>query len=105
MEQFSISVRYIDVSTFAVHDAFLGLYNPNSSSADALTAAIVDVMLRLNIPLTKLRGHSFDGASNISGRLKGVQAQLTAMSLNPSMSTVFVTRLIWHFRKQQAKCR
>ena len=25
MEQFSISARYIDVSTFAVHDAFLGM--------------------------------------------------------------------------------
>ena len=67
MEQFSISVRYLEVSTFVVHDAFLVFYNPNSSTADALTSAIVnDVMLRLNIPLAKLRGHSFDGASNMN---------------------------------------
>ena len=79
MEQFSISVRYLEVSTFVVHDAFLVFYNPNSSTADALTSAIVDVMLRLNIPLAKLRGHSFDGASNMSGRLNGVQVQLKAM--------------------------
>ena len=79
MEQFSVSVRYLDVSSFAVHDAFLGMYNPSSSSADALTAAILDVLLRLNISIEKLRGHSFDGAANMSGRINGVQAQLTRM--------------------------
>lgn len=79
MEQFSISVRYLGLSTFAVHDAFLGLYNPNSSTADALTSAIVEVMIGLNIPLTKLRGYSSDDASNMSGRLNGVQAQLRTM--------------------------
>jgi len=76
IEQFSISFRYVDISTFAVYDAFLGLYNLHSSTADALTSAILDVMLRLNIPLEKLRGYSFDGASNMSGRLNGVQAKL-----------------------------
>lgn len=79
MEQFSISVQYLDVQSFAVHNAFVGMYNPSSSTADALTAAIVDVLLRLNISLDKLRGHSFDGASNMSGRLNGVQAQLKTM--------------------------
>jgi hypothetical protein len=79
MEQFSISIQYLDVQSFAVHNAFVGMYNPNSSTADALTAAIVDVLLRLNIPMDKLRGHSFDGASNMSGRLNGVQAQLKRM--------------------------
>jgi hypothetical protein len=78
-EQFSVSVRYLDIEHFVVHDAFLGFYNPTSSTADVLTAAIVDVLQRLAIPINKLRGHSFDGASNMSGRVHGVQAQLTEM--------------------------
>lgn len=77
-EQFSIVVRYLSTDDFGVHDAFLGMYNPTNSTADALTAAIRDVLVRLQIPMDKLRGHSFDGASNMSGRLHGVQAQLNA---------------------------
>jgi hypothetical protein len=44
-----------------------------------LTSAIVDAVLQLNIPLTKLKGLSFDGDSNMCGRLNGVLAQLKAM--------------------------
>ena len=79
LEQLSVLVRYLDVDSFVVHESFLGMYNPNSSTADALTSAIKDVFLRLGIPFSKLRGHSFDGASNMSGRLHGVQAQIRAM--------------------------
>jgi len=79
-KNFSQTNRYAisscHISTFAVYDAFLGLYNPHSSTADALTSAILDVMLRLNIPLEKLKGYSFDRNSNLSGRLNGVQAKL-----------------------------
>ena len=32
--------------------------------------------MRLNLPLEKLKGYRFDGASNMSGRFKGVQARL-----------------------------
>jgi Domain of unknown function (DUF4371) len=79
MEQFCISSRYLEVSTFVLQDAFLGFYNPNNSTADAMTSAMVDVMLQLNILLAKLKTHSFARASNLSGRLNGVQAQLKAM--------------------------
>ena len=79
LEQFSVTVRYLNADSFTVHEAFLGLYNPSSSTADALTAAIIDVFTRLGIPFSKLRGHSFDGASNMSGRIHGVQAQIRSI--------------------------
>ena len=79
LEQLSISIRYLHAETLVIHEAFLGMYNSSSSTADALTNAIKDVLLRLGIPFSKLCGHSFDGASNMSGRLYGVQAQIKAM--------------------------
>ena len=79
LEQFSVIVQYWNADSFTVHEAFLGLYNLSSSTADALTAAIIDVFTRLGIPFSKLRGHSFDGASNMSGRIHGVQAQIRSM--------------------------
>ena len=35
---------------------------------------IADVLLRLDQPLTSLRGKSYDGAANMSGEYKGAQA-------------------------------
>jgi Domain of unknown function (DUF4371) len=71
LEKFSIIVRYVDVEHFDVHDSFLGIYNPPSSRGDDLIRVIIDLR-RLNIPISKLCGHSFDGASDMS-----VQAQLS----------------------------
>lgn len=39
---------------------------------------IKDIFLRLNSPLERLHGYCFDGASNMSGRVSGVQAKLKA---------------------------
>ncbi len=33
-------------------------------------------MIRLNLPLSQLRGQTYDGAANMSGRMQGVQAHL-----------------------------
>ena len=46
---------------------------PDSSGA-TLASALKDVLLRFNVPLTKLQGLSVDGASNMSGKNKGVQS-------------------------------
>ncbi|CAM4725041.1 unnamed protein product [Leuciscus chuanchicus] len=35
-----------------------------------------DVLVRLHLPLERLKGYCFDGASNMSGRFNGVQAKL-----------------------------
>jgi Domain of unknown function (DUF4371) len=55
-EQFSIVVRYLSTDDFGVQYTFLGMYNPTNSTADALTAAICDVLVCLQIPISKLGG-------------------------------------------------
>lgn len=57
---------------------FLGFYSAPDSSAETLFSCIKDIFLHLNFPLERLHGYCFDGASNMSGCVSGVQAKLKA---------------------------
>jgi hypothetical protein len=72
-EQFSICLQFFN-NKFETENCFVGLYNVPDSSGSTLTSAVKDVLLRFNVPLTKLQGLSVDGASNMSGKNKGVQS-------------------------------
>lgn len=72
-EQISICLRYVDEDLLP-HEEFVGLYDPPSTTGATLAACIFDVLLRLQLPLSLLRGQSYDGASNMSGQFNGCQA-------------------------------
>ncbi|KAI7802952.1 putative zinc finger MYM-type protein 1-like, partial [Triplophysa rosa] len=74
-EQFSLTLQYVD-ENLDINSDFLGFYNAPDSSGETLFRCIKDVFLRLNIPIERLHGYCFDGASNMSGRFLGVQAFL-----------------------------
>ncbi|XP_065654472.1 uncharacterized protein LOC136081114 [Hydra vulgaris] len=74
-EQFSISIRYVG-SKLKVQECFMGFYNCQNSTAEILFNVIIDVFTRCTIPMNKLVGYAFDGASNMSGHLSGVRAHL-----------------------------
>lgn len=76
-EQFSCCLQFVD-SDLKAQNVFLGFYNASDSSAETLFSCIKDIFIRLNIPLERLAGYCFDGASNMSGRINGVQAKLKA---------------------------
>lgn len=76
MEQFSLCIRFVHPKLFTIHEKFIGMYNPENSKGCTLAAAIEDVLLRLNLPLSDLCGHCFDGARCMSGHFKGVQKLL-----------------------------
>lgn len=56
----------------SVNEEFIGLYSVDSITADVLTAVIKDVMLRLNLGISKLCGQCYDGCSTMSGPRSGV---------------------------------
>ena len=74
-EQFSICVRYA-TQELVVKEAFLGLYEVPGSTAAQLYEALKDALVRTMYGTEKLRGHCFDGASNMSGRVSGVQKRI-----------------------------
>ena len=65
-EQESICIRYVD-ENFKPEEVFVGLFAVDDTTGLALSHMIEDVLLRLDIPITSLRGQSDDGAANISG--------------------------------------
>lgn len=78
-EQFSVCLQYLD-QQMTPTTSFVGFYDAPSSSGETLTLIIQDVLVRLNIPVVKLSGFSFDNASNMSGVHQGVQSRLKALN-------------------------
>ncbi len=74
-EQESICLRYVD-SDLEPREEFIGLYETSSTTGEQIYKIVSDVLLRLNLPLSGLRGQTYDGAANMSGHLSGVQAHI-----------------------------
>jgi len=74
-EQVSLSVRIVTQS-LEVEEYFLGLYETSSTSGATLTTIVLDCLQRFGLRIEDLRGQCYDGASNMSGQFKGVQAQM-----------------------------
>ena len=74
-EQVVICLHWVS-NDFEVHKEFMGLYFVELIKADTLTAVIKDVLQRLNLSLSKLRGQCYDGAATMAGYKSGVAQQL-----------------------------
>ena len=74
-EQQSICLRYVS-DTFDIKEEFLGLYNVDSTSGEAICAMILDALIRLQLSAEKLRSQTYNGAANMSGKFHGCQAAI-----------------------------
>ena len=54
----------------------IGVYNVDKIDADTLVGTIHDVLLRMQLRLSKCRGQCYDGAANMTGSKNGVATQL-----------------------------
>lgn len=54
-------------------------YEFSSTIGENLAKVATDVLLRLNLPLSGLRGQTYDGAANMSDDRKGAQARIREM--------------------------
>lgn len=74
-EQESVCLRYVSLDLQPM-EVFLGFYETSSTSGDSLSRIVLDVLERLGLPLAQLRGQTYDGASNMSGKYNGTQARI-----------------------------
>ena len=77
IEQVVICLRWVN-ENFEIQEEFVGLYEVASIGAENIYAAITDVFLRLNLPISKVRGQCYDGAAAMSGSKSGVVTRLCA---------------------------
>lgn len=61
-----------------MHEDFVGLRDVKSTDAETLSAELKDVLVRLNLSPSKMRGQCYDGASCMAGMKSGVAARLSS---------------------------
>lgn len=62
VEQLVICFCWVDQSLEA-HEDFIGMYAIESTEASVILRSIRDILMRLNLSLSKVRGQCYDGAS------------------------------------------
>lgn len=72
-EQEALCLRYVDLD-LVVHEEFIGLYETTSTTGENLAKIILDVLLRLNLSVSGLRGQVYNGEANMAGKYSGAQA-------------------------------
>ncbi|KAJ8866346.1 hypothetical protein PR048_032189 [Dryococelus australis] len=72
-EQICICLRYVDEKLSPV-EFFVGVYEAGSTTGEAVSNIVFDVLIRPQLSVSHLRGQAYDGASHMSGHKRGVQA-------------------------------
>ncbi|XP_039271809.2 52 kDa repressor of the inhibitor of the protein kinase-like [Styela clava] len=76
-EQFSICVRYVHKpfeGKYELREDFLGFVEAKSLTGEYLANLLLKTLAEWGLELNQLRGQGYDGAANMSGSFRGVQA-------------------------------
>ena len=77
MEEIAICVRFLkpnEKGTVEVQEEFLGLVHTESTKGEALARKFLEVQNEYGIDTRKMRAQGYDGAANMAGIHRGVQA-------------------------------
>ncbi|XP_026819100.1 zinc finger MYM-type protein 1-like [Rhopalosiphum maidis] len=74
-EQISFCLRTVDKESFEIEEYFIGFYETPKTDSNTLFNILKDILCRLELNIHNVRGQCFDGASNVSGIHKGLQAR------------------------------
>ena len=73
LEQVCICMRYVDDSDLSVREDFLGFHNIVGTTAVELYKILTKTIKTLGLDMENCRGQAYDGASNVSGHVSGLQ--------------------------------
>ncbi|KAJ9541478.1 hypothetical protein OSB04_027984 [Centaurea solstitialis] len=72
-EQMSVVFRFVNKEGFIV-DRFFGVVHVRDTTAQTLKDGIYSLLSNYNLDVKSIRGQGYDGASNMRGQFKGLQA-------------------------------
>lgn len=76
IEQMALCVRYFDIETHTLREDFLTFAQCEATTGEALSKAFLANLRDAGINIDKMRGQGYEGASNMSGIHRGVQARI-----------------------------
>jgi len=74
-EQLVLCIRWVD-DELNPHEEFIGLHSVLIANADSIVKVIKDILLRMNMSLSKCRSQCYDGCSTMKGKKSGVAKQI-----------------------------
>lgn len=75
MEQISIVIRFVDSSN-VIQEAFLSFVECDNITGETLAGLILQSLRNWDLDAANIRGQGYDGAANMAGKFKGVQARI-----------------------------
>lgn len=75
VEQLAIVIRTVNKEG-NIHERLIEYIDLDSITSESVTDAILQCLKRHNLRVSDLRAQTYDGASNMSGRVSGVQARI-----------------------------
>ena len=76
MEQMAMCLRYYDTQTKVLREDFIGFAECSSTTGEVLSDAFLTNLRQHGVLVDNMRGQGYDGAANMSGRYRGVQARI-----------------------------
>lgn len=80
VKQVALVLRYVDCvncSYFLREDlGFLGFFSAADTTGETLTQLLLDRLRELDLDPAHIVGQGYDGAGNVSGKVRGVQARI-----------------------------
>ncbi|XP_053390690.1 zinc finger MYM-type protein 1-like [Mercenaria mercenaria] len=76
MEQMSLCLRFVQDGTNMIREDFVGFAETESTTGESLANAFLENLRNMGVIVENMKGQGYDGASNMSGKTKGVQARV-----------------------------
>ena len=73
--QMALRLRFYDEVKECIREEFIGFAECKSTTGEALTDSFLDNLRTKCVIIDKMRGQGYDGAPNMSGKYRGVQAR------------------------------
>ena len=74
VDQLTVVIHYVLPN--GIKERFLGFLPITSHTGENLEEAVITYLKDINIDITNCRGQSYDDASNMSGKYKGLQSRI-----------------------------
>ena len=86
----TLVLRWVD-KMLSTHEEFIGLYLVENIKSNTVVAVIKDILLRLNLGLSRCCGQCYDGASNMTGKKNGVTTEILKLEERALLHIAMVT--------------